>query len=55
MRLLPALLLPLILAACARPVTVLGQPPGNTAVAIRALDQLPPRSRVVVSGVMVEK
>ena len=56
MRLLPALLtLPLLLAACARPATVLGQPPGGPAITIRALDQLPPHSHVVVSGAMVEK
>jgi hypothetical protein len=56
MRLLSALLfLPLLLAACARPATVLGQPPGGAAVAIRSLDQLPPHSRAVISGAMVEK
>jgi hypothetical protein len=56
MRLFPALLLlPLLLAACARPATVLGQPPGGAAVAIHTLDQLPPHSHAVVSGEMVEK
>jgi hypothetical protein len=56
MRLLPTLLfLPLFLAACSRPATVLGQPPGGAAVAIGSLDQLPPHDHAVVSGVMVEK
>ena len=58
MRFLPLLvtLLPFFAGACARAPAVLGQPPpaGPPATA-RAAAQMPPGSRVVLSGEMVEK
>jgi len=52
---LAALLLPSLLAACSRPPVVLGSEPAGKTASVRSLDTLAPRSRAVVSGVMVEK
>jgi hypothetical protein len=50
-----AILLPLCLLACSHAPRLLGQAPDGPRASVRDLGALPPRSRVVVAGQMVEK